>query len=249
MSVISWYLSKLPHWWLYLCFWHPLHSFSGSKAQIFLPPCSRAKLGCLHLKLPFVPVSNSWITSRPSLRGEERKTEDVEKEHKDSTVPKHLPLKGPQPNWTRSKKNAIEREKPAPVAVLSTNDKRSVFSVHDGVYQTRKLTHNTHRNQTGIPAPSSRQVPIKIAKPLFSSPCAPPGRGQETEYERRQKERDEDFFQTTHHRSWDVIFLFLFSHIRNQESGTDHQVFPCLTSLPTVCSTNPLQLGINKQWM
>lgn len=99
---------------------------------------------------------------------------DVERRHKDSTEAKHLPLNEPRLKSQIESIRVIEQEKPAPVAVLSTNDKRSVISVVMGLTGhkcTHRDTHtSTHRNQTGISGLTPRQVLIKTAKPVFF-PC------------------------------------------------------------------------------
>ena len=172
-TVLFWsaYLSFLSHSRLN----HVVGIVSTQQTKEFFPSCGHAKTHRLQLKLSFVPVSNFWITPQLSLRRGSRNTEDVEREHKDSTVARHLPLKGP---WmklqTENEKGVTEQGKLAPVAVLSTIDKRSVIFVVMGLTRhtnthihTHTHTQHTHRNQTGISGLPPDRCLLRQQSPLF----------------------------------------------------------------------------------
>ena len=182
-TVLFWsgYLSFLSH----LRLNHVFGIVSAQQTKRFFPSCSQAKIHRLQLKLSFVPVSNFWITPQLSLRRGSRNTEDVEREHKDSTVARHLPLNGPRLKLQTENEKRSNRAGKTCTCGCPVNNWQEISDLRcDGAYETHTHTHThtyTQKPDRNFWSPP-RQVLIKTAKPFFSSSsCALLGWGQETQ--------------------------------------------------------------------
>lgn len=189
MSVSFWYLSKVSHLWLHHVSVILYVRFQTANKKGFCLPVKPNYTAC-NLNCHLFLCRIFGITPQLSLRIEqraERKTEDVESGHKDSTVAKHLPLNGP---WLKlqtehTPKRVIEQENLhlCPFCQQMTSDQWS--PLWWGLPDTHTHTYTETRQEFLV---SPRQVLIKTAKPFFSSSsCALLGWGQETEYERKSQ--------------------------------------------------------------
>lgn len=148
-------------WYLSIC--HYVFGIFREHTKIILPLCSQIKLRCLHCKLPFDPISNSWITSQLSEeRGGGERREEERRRHwegtQDSNVDKHLPLKRPRlkPKRVRAGKTCI--------CGRSVSKRQAISDLCcDGTYQTQKHIQKLDR----IFWSPYRQLLIKMAKPYF----------------------------------------------------------------------------------
>ena len=135
------------------CFF--LHTlFSGSRKTDF----------CLPVVRPFVPVSNSWITSQPSLRGEEReRLEMLRRDTKTQLYPNICLWKGPGRNPElntlpkRVKGKEWERAGKTCTCGCSVNKRQeiAVTPLWWGLPDTQSCT-NADTRQEFLPPPNSQ---------------------------------------------------------------------------------------------